>query len=191
MLAFRFIVALALTAGSGAAMAHSGHGGTGFLSGLFHPFSGLDHMLAMIAVGLLASRQKGMARLALPAGFVLSMIAGALVGAAGWVLPAQETAIATSLLVFGLMIAFVVRAPLALAMAVVCLFAVFHGGAHFAEMGHASLVTYVTGFAIATVALHGAGLLLASWAPEHRVAQQFKRVLGGLIAGTGLVLLGS
>ena len=191
MLAFRFIVALALTAGSGAAMAHSGHGGDGFLSGFAHPFSGLDHMLAMVAVGLLASRQKGIARFALPAGFVLSMIGGALAGAAGWVLPAQESAVATSLLVFGLMIAFVVRAPLPLAMAVVSLFAVFHGGAHFAEMGHAGLATYVAGFAIATVALHGAGLLLASWAPEHRVAQQFKRVLGGLIAGTGLVLLGS
>lgn len=191
MHAFRFIVALALTAASGAAMAHGGHGGNGFMAGFAHPFSGLDHMLAMVAVGLLASRQKGIARFALPAGFVLSMIGGALAGAAGWVLPTQEAAIATSLLVFGLMIAFVVRAPLPLAMAVVSLFAVFHGGAHFVEMGHADLITYVIGFALATVALHGAGLLLANWAPEHRATRQLKRALGGLIAGTGLVLLGS
>jgi len=191
MLAFRFIVALALTAGSGAAMAHSGHGGAGFLSGFAHPFSGLDHLLAMVAVGLLAARHKGAARLALPAGFVLSMVAGALLGAAGWVLPAQEALVASSLMVFGFMLAFVARAPMAVTLPIVSVFAVFHGGAHFAEMGQAGLASYVAGFAIATVALHGAGLLLARWAPEHRLAQQFKRALGGVIAATGLVFLGS
>lgn len=187
----KLLATLLLLITSGSAFAHPGHDISGLTAGFSHPFSGLDHLLAMVAVGLLAARHKGAARLALPAGFVLSMVAGALLGAAGWVLPAQEALVASSLMVFGFMLAFVARAPMAVTLPIVSVFAVFHGGAHFAEMGQAGLASYVAGFAIATVALHGAGLLLARWAPEHRLAQQFKRALGGVIAATGLVFLGS
>jgi urease accessory protein len=191
MQAIRSLVAIALTATSSLALAHSGHGDAGFLSGLAHPFSGADHLLAMLAVGLLAAQHTGLRRLALPAAFVFAMAAGALLGAAGWGLPMQEAGIATSLMVFGLMIAFALRAAFGLALPVVALFALFHGGAHFAEMGQGSLLQYVVGFMLASVALHGAGLLLARWQAEHRAARLLKRVAGGAIAATGMVLVGA
>ena len=191
MVPFRLIVTLALTLGSGAALAHGGHGGAGFASGLAHPFTGVDHVLAMMAVGLLAARQPGAGRWALPAAFVLAMIAGAVLGAAGIAMPLQEAGIAASLLVFGAMVAFVARAPLAAALPIVGLFAACHGGAHFAEMGQGSLLAYVAGFTAASVALHACGLVLGRWAPQQRVAQRAKRMLGGVIAGAGLVLLGA
>ncbi len=191
MVPSRLIVTLALTLGSGAAMAHSGHSGAGFAAGLAHPFTGLDHLLAMVAVGLLAARQPGAGRWALPAGFVLAMMVGALLGAAGVALPMQEAGVASSLLVFGVMIAWAARASLAVALPIVSLFALFHGGAHFAEMGQGTLVTYVGGFVLASVFLHGAGWVLGQWVPQHRAGVAAKRMVGGLIAGTGLLLLGS
>lgn len=191
MIPSRLIVALALLAGSGAAMAHSGHGGAGFASGFAHPFSGLDHVLAMVAVGLFAIGQSGRARWALPVGFLSAMVVGALLGASGLQLPLQEAGIAASLLVFGLAIAFVARAALVVSLPMVAFFGLFHGGAHFAEMGAGSLLTYMAGFAAATALLHGAGLALGYWTPRSALANRVKRAAGVLVAATGVVLLGA
>ncbi|MBR0568876.1 HupE/UreJ family protein [Azoarcus sp. L1K30] len=191
MSAYRFLAALALFVFAGAASAHTGHGTTGFSAGFAHPFSGIDHLLAMLAVGVYAAQQQGAVRWALPAGFVAAMLGGAALGAAGMQLPLVETGISVSVLVLGLLIAFVVRLPLAAALPLVAAFAVFHGFAHHAEKGSASMLVFAAGFAAATASLHGAGYVLAKWVPETRFAMMCKRVVGTLIAASGLVLLGS
>lgn len=187
----RVLFALVLAGGAGSALAHGGHSGAHFGAGLAHPFSGFDHVLAMLAVGIYALRQGGQGRWLLPAGFVAAMLAGAALGALGGVVPAVETGIASSVLVLGLLIAAAVRLPLAAALPLVSVFAVFHGYAHFVEMGGAGLLSYALGFATATAVLHAMGFALARWMPETPLAQGVKRVLGGAMAATGLVLLGS
>ncbi|MDX5445820.1 MAG: HupE/UreJ family protein, partial [Zoogloeaceae bacterium] len=99
----RLFSALPLALFAGAALAHPGHESASFFSGFGHPIGGADHLLAMLAVGLLAARQAGRARWALPAAFVLTMLAGAGLGAIGVALPAVETGIALSVLVLGLL----------------------------------------------------------------------------------------
>lgn len=180
---------LALLTASGAALAHPGHAPASFASGFSHPLGGLDHLLAMLAVGLYAARQPGATRWLLPAGFVLAMLAGAGLGAAGVALPAVDAGIAASVLVFGLLIAVAARLPLVASLPLVAVFALFHGHAHHAEMGGASLLTYAAGFALATALLHGVGYAIARWLPETRPAQMLKRVAGAAIAATGAVLL--
>jgi urease accessory protein len=184
-------LALGLAAASGTAFAHPGHESASFITGFAHPFGGLDHLLAMLAVGLYAARQSGTAWRALPAGFVLAMLAGAGLGAAGIALPAVETGIAASVLVLGLLIALAARLALGAALPLVAAFAVFHGHAHHAEMGGASLATYVAGFVLATALLHGIGYALARWMPQTAVWQRMQRMAGGAIAATGAVLLGA
>ena len=184
----RLLSALPLALFAGAALAHPGHGGhesASFFSGIAHPVTGLDHLLAMLAVGLLAAREKGTARWALPLVFVVTMLVGAGLGALGVGLPAVEGGIALSVLVLGLLVAFVVRLPLAVAGGLVAAFALFHGYAHFAEMGHGSLLTFAIGFAVATAALHAAGYALARNMPEDGKPGVVRRALGGLIAVAG------
>ena len=185
----RLISALPLALFAGAALAHPGHESASFIEGFGHPIGGADHLLAMLAVGLLAARRAGRACWALPVAFVLAMLAGAGLGALGVALPAVETGIALSVLVLGLLIALVVKLPLSAAVPMVAAFALFHGHAHFTEMGHGTLWTYVTGFAIATAALHAAGYALARSLPETPAAAWSKRVLGGLIAAAGVFFL--
>lgn len=184
-------IALPLLLVAGSALAHSGHGEAGFASGFAHPMSGLDHMLAMLAVGLYAARAKGAQRWQLPAAFVLAMLGGAGLGALGIALPLVEGGIAASVLVFGLLIAFLAKLPARAAVPLVAAFALFHGFAHHAEMGAGSLAAYAAGFAAGTALLHAAGYLLARWMPEAGWAVKAQRVAGGLIAGTGAVLLGA
>ncbi|AYH46194.1 HupE/UreJ family protein [Azoarcus sp. DN11] len=185
----RFPIALALFAATGSAMAHSGHGGESFFAGFAHPFGGLDHLLAMLAVGLFAARQQGALRWALPATFIVAMIGGALLGAAGVALPLVETGIAASVLVFGLLIAVVAQLPARASLPLVAVFALFHGHAHHTEMGDGALLTFAAGFALASVALHCAGYLLARWLPRSRAGLALQRVLGGLIAAAGAAFL--
>ena len=99
-----------------------------------HPYGGFDHLLAMVAVGLFAARQNGMLRWALPTGFVAAMLAGALLGAQGFAMPQLESGVAASVLILGLLVAFMVRLPVTAAMALVVVMALFHGQAHQAEM---------------------------------------------------------
>jgi len=185
------LAAVVLATASGAALAHPGHESASFFTGFTHPLGGLDHLLAMLAVGLYAARQPGATRWMLPAGFVLAMLAGAGLGAIGVALPAVEAGIAASVLVFGLLIALAARLPLTVSLPLVAAFALFHGHAHHAEMDGASLVTYAAGFALATALLHGAGYAIARWMPETRVGNAIKRVAGLLVAGVGGAMLGA
>jgi urease accessory protein len=172
-----------------AAFAHPGTH-TGFMQGLAHPFGGVDHFLAMVAVGMLASRLQGINRIALPAAFVAAMTVGAVLGAAGIVLPWVEVLIAASLVAFGLSIVSARDTPIAATSLMVGCFGLFHGHAHGAEMVGSSLLVYGAGFVIATSALHAIGLALTLCL--HTLgerARNFVRASGGAIAATGVALL--
>ncbi|MBV9066587.1 MAG: HupE/UreJ family protein, partial [Methylobacteriaceae bacterium] len=145
-----------------AAFAHVGLGDTsGIAHGFMHPLSGADHVLAMVAVGLFAARLGGRALWLVPLSFVAMMVFGGVLGIAGVDLPYVEIAIGLSVVVLGLVVAAQVNPPLAIAMAVVGSFAIFHGHAHGAEMPEtASGLAYGAGFVIATALLHAIGICL-------------------------------
>ncbi len=192
--AFRLIVTIALILAPGAAFAHPGHGeASGLLAGFIHPFGGIDHLLAMTAVGLFAAQLGGRALWAVPATFVAVMALGGMFGAAGMSLPFTETAIALSVLVFGFVISAGMAPPVLAAMALVGVFAIFHGYAHGAEMPvNGSGILYGGGFMAATALLHGFGITLGlsigrfDKAPRRRVMQACGAAIG--LVGTGLVI---
>nr|WP_245259001.1 HupE/UreJ family protein [Salinarimonas rosea] len=172
------------------ALAHVGHQPTdGFLAGLTHPLTGLDHLLAMLAVGLWAGVVGGRATWAWPAAFVAAMTAAALYGMVGPWLPGVEPAIAGSVLALGLAVALRLRAPLVLGAAACGAFALAHGWAHGAELPlGAGAGAYVAGFVLATAALHALGVVagrllardLPGWATHGA---------GGAVAAMGVALL--
>lgn len=180
------LAALSLPA---AAFAHTGVGHTyGFAAGLMHPVGGLDHLLAMVAVGLWAAQLGGRALWLVPTSFVLLMLVGGTLGASGMQLPFIEPGIALSVLVLGLLVAGAFRINLAASALIVGLFALFHGHAHGAEMPmEASALGYSLGFALATALLHTAGIGSAAWLQRLR-ANALTRLTGGAIAATGLYL---
>lgn len=172
-----------------AAFAHPG-ADTGFVYGLAHPLRGADHLLAMLAVGILAGRAPGMKRIALPAAFVLSMIVGCLLGAAGIVVPWVEGLIAVSLVAFGLSVASTRDTSLAALSFVVGCFGLVHGHAHGAEMVGSSMLMYGAGFALSTAALHAAGFALTLCLRSRgERASGLIKASGGAIAATGVALL--
>jgi urease accessory protein len=175
------------------ALAHTGHGDThGFVHGLMHPLTGLDHVLAMVAVGLFAAHLGGRVLVLVPASFVLAMAAGGALGVAGIALPWVEFAITLSVIVLGAVVALRVSAPTIAAMALVGLFAVFHGYAHGAEMpAAASGLAYGAGFMLATALLHAAGIAigLLIGRPDHVIGRRLVQVGGGAIALAGIVIL--
>src|SRR5581483_4853903 len=132
-----------------------------FAHGFAHPLSGLDHLLAMVAVGLYAALLGGRALWLVPASFVTMMTVGGAIGMAGIALPYTEVAIALSVVVLGLALALRIGVPTLAAMALVGAFAVFHGYAHGVEMpAAASSYAFAAGFVLATTLLHGVGLAL-------------------------------
>jgi len=177
------LVPLALVAGT--ASAHTGeHAVVGFASGFAHPFLGLDHLLAMLAVGLWAAQQGGRALWAVPAAFVAAMGLGGLLVWVGGALPQVETGIALSVLVLGLLIATRRQWAAPIGMALAAGFALFHGYAHGLEMPHAaSPALYALGFVLATAVLHAAGIA------GNRVGRHAVRWAGAAIAAAGLALV--
>jgi urease accessory protein len=179
---------------STAALAHVGshvgdHSHMGFVQGFAHPFSGIDHLLAMVAVGLWASQIGGRALWLLPLTFPAAMLAGAALGLGGVTLPGVEIGITVSVLVLGVAVALTYRPSLAVSLPLIALFAGLHGYAHGTELpASASALTYCAGFIVSTLGLHLTGIatgLLATSAPVRFVV----RGAGGAIAATGLVLL--
>jgi len=170
--------------------AHVGVGETtGFLSGFAHPSGGLDHILAMIAVGLWAGQRGGRARWMIPVAFVAIMILGGVMGAMGVALPYVEQGIALSVLVLGALVAAAVTWPLPASMLLVGVFALFHGHAHGAEMPvSVSGIEYGAGFVLATAILHASGVGAAIVSRNlHRSV--LLRLSGTAIAASGVVLL--
>jgi len=169
------------------ASAHPGHGTGGFAAGLLHPLLGVDHLLAMLVVGLWAAQLGGRARWAVPASFVFVMALGAACALRGFSPPLVEAGIAASLLVLGLLVAMAGRLPLPAAMALSAVFAFCHGAAHGLELpAQAAPLVYAAGFLLATAALHGTGL--AFGLRMRRGGDWATRSAGVLTAASGLVL---
>ncbi|WP_461575721.1 HupE/UreJ family protein [Thiobacillus sp.] len=171
---------------AGTASAHTGDHGTvtGFAGGLTHPLLGLDHLLAMIAVGLWAAQQGGRALWAVPAAFVGAMVLGGGLAWSGIALPHVETGIALSVLVLGLLIATRRQWAVPAGMVVAAGFALFHGYAHGLEIPlAASPMLYALGFVLATVFLHGTGIA------GSLIGRHATQLAGAGIAASGLVLI--
>jgi urease accessory protein len=167
--------------------AHPGIGpATGFDCGLAHPFGGWDHLLAMLAVGYWASQMRS--RIALPAAFLLAMVAGVLAGHWAGPVPGLEQGIAASVLVLGLLIAVRVRAATAVGATLVGVFALLHGAAHGAEMpATAGAVAYGCGLVLATAVLLVAGIAAGELA--RRLPGRLQATPGWAIAVAGVVML--
>lgn len=160
-----------------------------FLTGFLHPLSGIDHILAMVTVGIWAALQGGRAVWIWPASFVLVMLLGGALGFAGVAIPLIEPRILASLVAIGLLVALAISLPVVPGAVVVAFFALFHGNAHGAEApAETSAILYAAGFAAATAALHGLGIATAavSQAPAWRLAV---RSAGGAAACAGLLLI--
>ncbi|MCP5352545.1 MAG: HupE/UreJ family protein [Chromatiales bacterium] len=168
------------------AFAHVGAGeGAGFLNGFLHPIGGLDHVIAMIAVGLWGAQLGRPALYLLPIAFPLIMALGGGAGAAGLGLPGVEIGIALSGVLLGLAVLANVRVPLWAALLPVSVFAVFHGYAHGAEMpADGSPLLYDAGFVIATGLLHLCGIAIGMLWRWPR-GQWVVRGSGAVIAGLG------
>ena len=171
------------------ALAHEGGVAGGLVSGFTHPIFGLDHVVAMVAVGLWGAFLSQPAIWLLPMVFPLVMALGGLLGIFGVPVPAVETGIAASALALGAMVALALRPPLWVAALLVGAFAIFHGHAHGTELPQAANpLAYGAGFVIATGLLHLSGIalgLLARWPAGVRAV----RVGGGAIACAGIYFL--
>jgi urease accessory protein len=142
------------------AYAHVGVGTTSsFTAGFMHPVSGLDHMTVMAAVGLWAALKGGRAIWAWPAAFVGVMLGGAALGMAHVPVPFVEPGILASVVALGLLVALAIDPPVSAGVAIIGLFALFHGHAHGTEVPeNAGGLEYIAGFAVATVLLHAVGI---------------------------------
>lgn len=171
-------------------LAHTGDGiSGGFLSGLTHPIFGWDHVVAMVAVGLWGAVLGRPALWILPIVFPLVMAIGATLGVAGIHVPFIEAGIALSGVVLGLLIVFLIKAPMALAAVLVGLFAIFHGHAHGTELPEAANpIAYAVGFVIATGLLHMAGILFGTLI-TNETGKLVVRAGGGVIALVGAAFL--
>ncbi len=180
------VVALA----SSPALAHDASGAAGgFASGFAHPFGGLDHVVAMVAVGLWGAFLGPPAVWVLPVVFPVVMALGGMLGVAGVPIPSVEIGIALSAVVLGLMVAGAQRPPVWIAALIVGAFAIFHGHAHGTELpGNANALAYSAGFVIATGLLHLAGIAL-SLLKRWTVGEWVVRAGGVAISAAGIVFL--
>jgi urease accessory protein len=180
----------ALTFWTQSALAHPVKGqAVGFLTGFLHPISGLDHVVAMIAVGLWGAQLGTPAIWLLPVAFPIVMAFGGMLGLMGVPLPGTEIGIAASAIMLGALVMLEIRPPLAAAAVVVSFFAIFHGHAHGSELpaGQSALL-FSIGFVIATGFLHGVGIsigLIHKWPWGQRAL----RVAGGGVAAAGLFFM--
>ena len=188
------LLALALLGAAGAAQAHVGHEGghaATFLSGLAHPVSGMDHLLAMVAVGLWSAVAMPQRRWQAPTLFVGVMALGALLAHTGLALPlgdSLEWLIAASVILLGGLLVSGTALPLAIGLPVVAASALLHGTAHGLEMVTGeSFLAYGAGFVLATALLHLGGMGLG--AALQRVRAVLPRLAGALIGGAGLFML--
>ena len=168
------------------AHAHTGEGvAGGFLAGFSHPLGGLDHLLAMVSVGIWGVFLGRPLVWQLPVAFPFMMVVGGALGIAGVSVPFVEQGIATSVLVLGLAIAMAWSAPRPVALAIIAVFAVFHGYAHGAELPHAAnAAAYSTGFVVSTGLLHLIGIALGLLAASSLGKNALR------VAGLGIAVMG-
>jgi urease accessory protein len=171
-----------------AASAHPGLQAAGFADGFIHPFTGADHLLAMIATGYWAAQFSGRARLVIPAVFAALMVVGAALGFHAQAPGVVEYGIAASVAILGLLVAFDVKMPVAPAAGLVGLFALCHGFAHGAEAPAATNQTlFFGGFVVASLILQSLGFGIASLRP----GKSLSRIAGAAVALGGAWMLGN
>jgi len=185
----RTLAAAALLLTASAAQAHPGHGVEGLAAGVLHPFTGLDHLLAMLAVGLWsAASASGAQRARGPLVFLVMLLAGGLLASAGLVLPGVEAGVALSVVLLGLLMLGAQRIAAPAGLLIVAAAALLHGQAHGVEwQAGTPFAAYATGFVLGSAALHGAGLAAGAWL--QTVQAWAWRAASALIGGSGLVLL--
>jgi urease accessory protein len=179
-------IAILLMLAAGPAIAHVGHGSTtSFTAGLGHPLGGLDHVAVMVMVGLWAGLKGGRALWVWPAVFVGVMLVGGIVGMEGVPVPFVEPGILASVVALGLLVALAVDLPVAVGAGILAMFALFHGHAHGSEVADAlNGVEYMAGFALATAALHLAGIGFATTMTQFSLRPAI-RVVGALCLPIG------
>ena len=186
----RVLLVIGLSSAAHPAFAHvEGGVAAGFATGVLHPLSGWDHVLAMVAVGLWGAQLRAPAIWLLPVAFPLMMALGAFLGLLAVPLHGVEVGIAASAIVLGALVAFEARLPITAALAIVAAFAVFHGYAHGAELAPGtSAVAHSLGFVIATGLLHGVGIAIGS---VHRwpAGRLLLRGAGTAVAAAGAYFL--
>jgi urease accessory protein len=180
---------------AGPAFAHVGQGHVaGFAQGFAHPLSGLDHIIAMVAVGLYVVHLGGRNLWLVPFAFIATMIFGGILGHSGFPLPLVEGCIGLSVVIMSLAVAAGVNLPTIAAMALVSLFAVFHGHAHGSEGAElSSFLPYAAGFVIATASLHFSGIGLGLGFDKFGASASLalKRAVGVAGALAGVAILAS
>lgn len=183
----RLLTALILLATSSAALAHPGHNIAGFTAGALHPFNGLDHLLAMLTVGLWAATLGGSAAWKIPSAFVMMQVVGAMLGMNGIHLPLVEPFIALSVLLLGVVVTLALRISAIAGIAMISLFALFHGHAHGNELpATASSYIYLFGITLASIALHLTGFAIGRTLMRHT---WLLRGSGATIAALGMWLV--
>jgi urease accessory protein len=183
------LAAAALLLASNAALAHTGaEHAFSFASGFKHPFTGLDHMLAMVAVGLWAGLNGGRALWLWPVAFLGVMVLGGALGISGFAVPMVEAGILASVVILGLLVLTAAQVPVAAGALLVAAFALLHGHAHGAELpGEAAAASYAAGFAIATAILHAIGIGVSRMASSAS-GRLLVRGAGALVAAAGVAL---
>jgi urease accessory protein len=189
-LALATALALAALTSVTPVMAHVQDGqAQGFFSGFWHPISGLDHVLAMVAVGLWGAQLGPPALWLLPVTFPIMMAFGGFLGLVGIPVPGVEIGIAASALLLGIVVALEAKLYLVLAAVIVGAFAIFHGHAHGTELpAGQSAVMYSIGFVIATGCLHGLGILIGA-AHKWPWGKVMLRLSGSAVAIAGSLFL--
>jgi urease accessory protein len=159
-----------------------------FFAGLAHPISGIDHVLAMIAVGILATQIGGKALWGLPSAFITTMIIGGALGALQIHVPLIEAGIIASLLILGSIIATTTQFSIAVNVCIVGFLAIFHGLAHGLEMPSTDFaIAYGSGFTLTTTILHGTGIVIGTTLNKLQLLD-FQRLVGGTIVVSGIAL---
>jgi urease accessory protein len=168
--------------------------GGGAWAGFLHPLLGLDHLLAMVTVGMLSAQMGGRSIWTVPTVFVLMMIVGGILGILGIGLPLVELGIAASVVMLGIALAAKQALPIALVMTFVGLFGIFHGHAHGTELPTVAdstlyVFSYIVGFVVATAGLHVIGALLGTMAARTERGERNLRTAGAIIAVMGIGIL--
>lgn len=177
------------------ALAHAESSGNGLIAGLTHPLFGLDHLLAMLAVGIVSAQYGGRLIWLVPVLFVVSMLVGGILGANGIALPFVELGIALSVLVLGIGIMLANNQGflfwlVPISMVFVAIFGSLHGHAHGVEMpGSASPVYYSFGFIVSTSLIHLVGVFIGHFVSTNAYFKKLSTVLGALFAGAGCLIL--
>lgn len=169
------------------AFAHPGHGG-GFLSAFAHPFTGIDHLLMMLFVGVWAGRIGGSARWQLPLAFLSAMTVGWILGESGFVIAGVESGIAAGLIALGILLAMQTQLPRLFQLTIIAIFAALHGMAHGVELTNSTPLATTVGFIAATALLHMTGLTIAKNISQHHRAAY--RIFGAVLTliGGGLLV---